>query len=377
MRGLARRLFVFFSKRRATLLAMTIVFGMTAVGLGLIAAREDDGVLSRRSHSLHGGSLKGDIALKHDFGFVRADTSRTHVFVLQNETAATWALESVESSCNCAVAAVDPHIIAPGATLRIGVKYQAGAKNVDDQKTVTVRFRDSAAPRVFLTVAAQVRRPLSILPESVVLPGVARGMSAEGDFIVANFSHTKWETIKISHAADWLTTTTIPLESQRERPAGAKQAWRVLVRGDTRNMDYGRQAASLGVRTTVYGGGTRTGDVTVRFDVQTPVAAIPSELFLPKTEQGIPSTTTILLRFAESSKPESTDMVGLRHDLGDQLRLRWAEPSGRFWKLEATLTPQEASAKYIKGTVQIIFDGDLPDLDVPIRALVQTPSMTP
>ncbi len=348
-----------------------------AVGIGMNYVRDAGSSVSSSASASDTAGRKAAVAVAHDFGLVRAESTRTHEFTVRNDTGATWTVAAVEARCNCTVPNASDEEIGPGETFRATVSYRAGAKNADDRKTVSVSFREPAAPKVLLTVAARVRKPLS-MPDTLVLPGAARGKAVDGHFVVANYGDEPWQEIDVTSSADWLKASVVPLESKAERPAEAVQAWRVLVRAETRDMGYGRQTAEVAVRTT-RGESRRSAMLTVKLDVQTPVAAIPGEIFLPGVARGEPRSTTVLLRFAEANAPASVEAVELAHDLGDQLRLRWAEPSGRFWKLEATLTPGPSSESYLTGAVRLAFrGGELPDLEIPIRASVAAPpAVTP
>ena len=348
--------------------------GLLAVGAAGLAFRRDRGAVLVTSSVVEPDGAAA-VTASHDFATLRPGAKVTHRFAVTNATDETWTVREVTRTCNCTVARIEEPVVPPGGTLFAEVAYSAGASVTDDAKAVTVMFREPTAPPVRLAVTARVRRPLTLMPEELKLPGVRRDAGAEGHATLGNFTGHALDGMTVTSSADWLTAELVDLRQNAEGLEGAAQSWRAAVRADATGLPFGRHRAELTFASAASPGGPADASVRlpVSVDVRTPVAAIPGELFLPGAVPDETASKNLFVRFADETGPPggAADAV-IRHDLGDRLHVEWTKADGPLWTLAADLTPRAGDRGDLDGTITVQFAGDLPELEIPVRAAVRT-----
>jgi hypothetical protein len=96
--------------------------------------------------------LKVDQAVKvnterYDFGKIKQNVPVSTYFEITNKTDKPLVIASASGSCGCTTPEVPKEPIAPGATTKLKVDYNAAALNTFD-KTVTINFAGIAEPKV-------------------------------------------------------------------------------------------------------------------------------------------------------------------------------------------------------------------------------------
>ena len=92
----------------------------------------------------------------HDFGKIPQGRPVTTYFELTNKTKAAIKLDNVQASCGCTTPEWSKESIAPGATTKIKVGYNAAAEG-PFQKTITVQYNGTATR--LLTISGTVYKP--------------------------------------------------------------------------------------------------------------------------------------------------------------------------------------------------------------------------
>jgi len=115
-----------------------------------------------------GGTNKADVLLlketSHDFGKIPQARPVTYVFEIVNTGAVPLKLENVQASCGCTTPQWSKEDIAPGATSKITVGYNAYAEG-PFEKTITIQYNQSQTK--LLVIKGNVyKAPPSSAPEN-------------------------------------------------------------------------------------------------------------------------------------------------------------------------------------------------------------------
>jgi hypothetical protein len=111
---------------------------------------------------------KADVLLlketSHDFGKIPQGRPVTYVFEIVNTGAVPLMLENVQASCGCTTPQWTKDAIAPGATSKITVGYNAYAEGAFE-KTITIQYNQSQTK--MLVIKGNVyKAPPSSAPEN-------------------------------------------------------------------------------------------------------------------------------------------------------------------------------------------------------------------
>ena len=114
------------------------------------------------------GANKADVLLlketSHDFGKIPQGRPVTYVFEIVNTGAVPLKLENVQASCGCTTPQWSKDDIAPGATAKITVGYNAYAEGAFE-KTITIQYNQSQTK--YLLIKGNVyKAPPSSAPEN-------------------------------------------------------------------------------------------------------------------------------------------------------------------------------------------------------------------
>jgi Protein of unknown function (DUF1573) len=91
---------------------------------------------------------------KYDFGKIKQGVPVSTFFEIKNISDKPLVIENAFGSCGCTTPEVPKEPIAPGATAKLKVNYNAAAQN-QFTKTVTVKFAGVQEPKV-LTITGEV-----------------------------------------------------------------------------------------------------------------------------------------------------------------------------------------------------------------------------
>jgi len=136
----------------------TIIFTLIAlVSISLVNAQ-----------SSPDGANKADVLLlketSHDFGKIPQGRPVTYVFEIVNTGVVPLKLDNVQASCGCTTPQWSKDDIAPGATAKITVGYNAYAEG-GFEKTITIQYNQSQTK--YLLIKGNVyKAPPSSAPEN-------------------------------------------------------------------------------------------------------------------------------------------------------------------------------------------------------------------
>ena len=121
-----------------------------------------------QAHTAPNATNKADVLLlketSHDFGKIPQGRPVTYVFEIVNTGAVPLMLENVQASCGCTTPQWTKDAIAPGATSKITVGYNAYAEGAFE-KTITIQYNQSQTK--MLVIKGNVyKAPPSSAPEN-------------------------------------------------------------------------------------------------------------------------------------------------------------------------------------------------------------------
>ena len=161
-----------------------------------------------------------------DVGLIAKGEKISHDFVIRNEGNADLEITSVKPACGCTVADYDK-LIAPGASGRIHTEVETVSFAGPISKGVTVVTNDAANPRLQLTIKADVK------PYIGVIPGYARYIYVQGEE-AASLVQMVWaetgedfQVLSASSPYSYLKVAFREASEDERKPEGRGRQWRV------------------------------------------------------------------------------------------------------------------------------------------------------
>jgi hypothetical protein len=94
--------------------------------------------------------------VNHDFGKIVDGDVKEYSFVIKNNGEGNLIIRKVKASCGCTAADLKKSEVKPGEETTLDVKFDSSGTHGKQIKTITVICNDPAAPKVLLTIAAEV-----------------------------------------------------------------------------------------------------------------------------------------------------------------------------------------------------------------------------
>lgn len=266
-------------------------------------------------------------------------------------------------------------VIRPDSTEQVTVKYRAPRQSGDDDyRTVRVRFAENGTPVVVLGVRASARAELTVYPRQATIRGNP-GERSLGSFEVHNFSEHDWDSIDVKCSGEWFTAEVlaIPADARSSR-LQPRQKWRVAYTVQTSELPLGMYEEKVQIA------GKGTSDSQNEFElvvqVETPVAAIPSQFFFGVVASGEKAESTVTVHFRhEADIPLGPQSVSVRHSLPDGFQTQWRKTDGKNWELVG-IFDAGSDVGTVRGKVEIDFPENdrLSKVVIPILAIVKEKS---
>ena len=313
----------------------------------------------------------------HNFGVLRPREVVEHWFTVENPTNETWTFDRADTTCRCTTFRQTSQNIAAGTSESVAVTYTAADKTLDEERAVTISFKEPQTPRIRLTVKAQVRAPLTITPAEMSFTTVGRGQTPNGTFEVRNFDDQDWATPDVRVADEWLSAKVFAVKAsttatRATRPNGSpRQIWRVVVTATTAALPSGNVRSSVYISTK--GGSEHFREhVAVELKILPPVTVIPSRLFFGRITVGEQTVRKVTVRFSPDLVPASIQDVVIEHNLPHGFEVELCRLKGAIWELTSRWTPPAGSGEGERsGRVTLRFPGStIEDVEIPAQSLV-------
>jgi Protein of unknown function (DUF1573) len=151
------------------------------------------------------------VITSHDFGTVERGTPLVHVFNISNDGTAPLTISRIEMS-QPGMKSRFAGVIAPGATGRITIEWDASRFTGDIQADATVFTNDPMRPRLGLTLLAAVRRAIAIEPAPDVFFSVFRDETLERRLAIVNNEPQPLEIKGLRPDGTHFTATIAPIK---------------------------------------------------------------------------------------------------------------------------------------------------------------------
>ena len=300
-----------------------------------------------------------DSPLIHDFGYVPAEGSVHHEFVISNDSTSTWEITEAKVSCSCTVPQISRSIVPVGETVQIAVTYTASRSSFNDTRTISLLFADPAVAPIILTIQAKVREPFVVVPGVFGTQTIAEGSSKELAFAVENYFDKEAGDLDVQSTDNWLSISVSP-PTLLGQDDGPMRRWKVLAVFDAANLKAGTHRTVLRLR-----GGAFFKEFPLELQVSSPVFAVPGQLFFGNVKLGKPITKTVIIRFSEGAAPVDVEAVATI-DAPPSLEIQ-VKALDDVWNLSATLLALPEGDERSEVVITFV-DTKLPVIRLPIYA---------
>lgn len=295
----------------------------------------------------------------HDFGTVAPHTVLHHTFTVRNDTAATWHITQIHTTCRCTVATPSATVVRPNDVLSLPVSFTIaddGGKTL--RRSIRLTCGDSMFDQSF-DVLATVKDPVTLQPPS---PHVSLNEHEVTDMeiLIENFSSTAWRELTIappnSTATPGLSVTDIrKVASPQQLPrsdARPREIWAATIRIDASRADKGLHPYILTVTSTPFSGPTVATPLTVSIEVRPDVRAIPGQLVIQRSD--LQSTVkTIAIQFTGSALVPQPNDIRCSHDLPLQMTFNWKSSGAHTLYLTINIPVSHSAPEASRGILSI------------------------
>ncbi len=359
---------------KVVLCGNALVAMIIAAGCGASATSDEGSAARNAPAATENSTSAGKFPYYHDFGVIWPGSTLAHSFVVRNDTQQSWTVRSVERTCNCTATTLSSATIRPGNAATVVVRYDAPGSNTDDQKSVTLHFEEPGVSAIVLTVAAHVRRPLTLQPEELSIVRVAAGSTVERVVEAWNFSDADWQGVEVRQPVDsaWLAAEVVAAPISRDGAALApRQMWRISLRAEAQHESFGNRQCVLQI-VPIGGDPSFTVNLPLTVAVEPPIVCVPEQLFFGSIAGGESTSRIVTVHFAENIAPAGIQGVFLSHDVSEPLQLEWVKSTGRYWHLRATITPAAGASRLATGTIVMeVKSANVPPVRLAVSALVK------
>lgn len=266
-----------------------------------------------------------------DFGVVSPGAEAVGEAQIQNDSDVVWTLDKTISSCGCAVEHFSPLEVAPGAVGTLAVRYTAGEEQGLIDRQVVVRFLETRAPIVVVSLEGAVRDWARPQPSILNLDSIRPGGSTYTTFGVVNHSEIpiNWRN----------TTTSVPWVEVKEGKTTSKGVSDcTLYCAPPIDARLGRHDEHI---VLVSADGEKRLRVPFHVHIAPRVEVRPRQLFFGFVESETQVKKNVSLVFHSTSSVPSED-VSLSHTLDAELDISIAHGTkANSLFLEATLSPRK------------------------------------
>jgi hypothetical protein len=131
--------------------------------------------------------------VSRDFGSVPRGPTLTHPFRIVNKTTSTVQIAEVRPGCDCTKARALQWVLAPGQETAIMIEMDTRRFTGSRAVTIYVKFSQPQVDEVRLTVQANSRDDVFILPESLAFGKIQRGTAATTNATVTFQGVQNWQ----------------------------------------------------------------------------------------------------------------------------------------------------------------------------------------
>lgn len=280
-------------------IAVAVMVVLSLICLAAKTGQETDFVVEPQPVSSQGTAsvaLNSHLVLTHDFGLTMCGTVTTHEFVLNNDSAHSWTIDSISSDCSCSVVDAGFPVILPREAGRFTFRYRAPSSPKNYAGGVRLTFREFTAPKVRFDVTAMVRNPLTPSHSELQFE-TSPGGTSERELRIDNFSGTRWSDIEFADLPEWVRVA-------RSRPISVEapytQSWlcKLTAQSSGGTLQERFESQFIRVRAVIEHSAAQppSADIRVTRVITEDYVLTPTSLLLGPMKAGHSKQATVLLR---------------------------------------------------------------------------------
>jgi hypothetical protein len=310
---------------------------------------------------------KENKTLSHDFGLLRPNQKVRHRFSIPNHSDMPWTLAAILPTCNCTAGRPLSDQVLPGKNMEIDIEYTAPPITKEDVHRVGVEFAENSAPYFWLRVQGSVRELTTAVPGAVFLEANYVGEQVQGECTLSSYLDHDVQPPQVACSAPWLQAELNPAPVMKDR-FPARQAWHLVVKGDTANRQPGLYRAQITIKPEAAEAPLKV--VPVEFTVNNGLEIAPRELAFGPVSPAKATQRKLLIRLLTDFGPVYPDDVKMEHDLGERLKVEWKKVSPKVLEISAILAvPPGHPNQKLRGTLHVLVKGVIgAPMEIPISA---------
>jgi hypothetical protein len=151
----------------------------------------------------------------HVFGTIYRGENAEHTFIIRNAGNAPLEIKNVRSTCGCTVPTISKRILEPKESTKLKAVFDTRQFRGQVIKNLYVYSNDLENPVKKLSIQADVREDLKIIPSSVYFAGLNAGEKVERNLLIKNLSQ---DTINIKEIASTISSINLELSKMTIEP---------------------------------------------------------------------------------------------------------------------------------------------------------------
>lgn len=304
----------------------------------------------------------------HDAGRVRRGKKIEVDFEIRNRGDAQLKIKDVRPECGCTVASFDK-TIEPGAVGKVHAVLDTQNFDGPIAKRISVLSNDPDAPRLVLTIQAEVQAILRAQPGYVRMLHVESEPSAPTGVNLWATDGREIEILAIETPEKYVEAS-FREATAAERVAGVEaRQWRIEIRL-TDKAPFGPLAGTIRVRTNHPDEPTL--ELALGGNVRRLIHAQPGTVDFGRVRLPLKEPRRFVFKLHNFGTPP-VEVTSITTDLPHVSASFSAEQEGRRWRVELLLAPEVPKGK-LEGTLVIATSSPVaPRVELPIRARVEAP----
>ena len=151
----------------------------------------------------------------YDFGMVYRGKTAEHTFIIRNVGNLPLEIKNVRSTCGCTVPTISKRILEPQESTELKAVFDSGQFRGQVIKNIYVYSNDPENPVKKLSIQADVREDLKIIPSTVYFSGLRAGEKVERNLLIKNLSR---KPITIKEIASTISDIDLELSKMNIEP---------------------------------------------------------------------------------------------------------------------------------------------------------------
>jgi hypothetical protein len=229
-----------------------------------------------------------------DFGTILPGSVSKHTFPIPNSTQRDISVDSITTSCSCAVVDHTGSPISPGVSGRFTVSFRAPQRSGDVQQNLVLKFVDNALPPLQYRIRARVRSPLEVAPERIVVTGLPKGSQQVERIQIKKYGQGKWADCHLRTSVPWIRPlSAYELPTPNPSPESPTQLFEASLAIETALLNPGTHTAFVEVHLSEASEDSEVLQLPVRVSVTGKAVAVPETLFFGRVHEATAASARV------------------------------------------------------------------------------------